>query len=106
MSTVDLAISLPAEDRTDLDDLGKSLQRPEAPFETRSLDGETVMTIIVTLSTVTFPYFEAWLNARVAARKDTSVSINGVKIDGYSANDAVRIYSEINKNIPIDGSNA
>jgi hypothetical protein len=104
MTSINVAVSVPVDDRAELEELRQHLQSDAPAFESRALDGETVVTILLALSTVALPYFEAWLNARVAAKKGTSVRDGEFRVDGYSAKDALLIMDRLHGKLNAEDS--
>jgi hypothetical protein len=104
-STMDanlIGISVGAEDLAALETFMREL--PETPeeadiVESRSLDGETLITVLVFVSVHTFPYIRDWLVARTKARKKTSVTLSGevTKLDGFSAREIERLVPAIER---------
>lgn len=103
MKSVEIAVSVPVVDSNNLSELAEGLLSEDPPFENRSLDGETMVTVIVTLTTLGIPYFKVWLNSRVAEKKYARVSIDGIRIDGYSEADVTRIYELVNRRTEDEG---
>ena len=104
-STMDanlIGISVGAEDLAALETFMRELPEPpeEADIvESRSLDGETLITVLVFVSVHTFPYIRDWLVARTKARKKTSVTLSGevTKLDGFSAREIERLVPAIER---------
>jgi hypothetical protein len=99
MNSIDVAISVPASDRHELEDLCLKLEMNEEPFETRALDGDTLCTVVLSIYTATLPIVAVWLRARVTEKKNSSVSYKGVSIHGYTAGDATQILNILERGL-------
>ena len=104
MEKLDLVIAVPSQDRDALDDVASSVNQLFVT-ESRSLDGETVATALVSIYVTGIPLFRAWLNARVAERKGCKVTIGGDVYQGYSADDVVKIIDNIESKLEIEHKN-
>src|SRR6266545_4495278 len=87
---INAVIAVPLDDADDLEELSRDLSA-HSPVESRALDGGSVATLLVSVYVASLPLIKAWLIARVERHKESTVSINGRRIHGYSAEDAVLI---------------
>lgn len=88
---VDVVITVPYDDLGDLTSLARELETGLSPIESRSLDGATTAAALVAVATTSIPVLRAWLVARLDAKKGSVVSFEGVKLQGYSANEVEKI---------------
>jgi hypothetical protein len=100
MSSVEVAVSVPLEDAADLERLFKSMQAPGAAMESRSLDGETVLTALLLVTTGSLGVFRAWLLARSAERRGCLVRIDGNTYRGYSSEEVIALLSAVRAKLP------
>lgn len=91
-----IAVSVPIEDAKDLEQLiGESDSPP--PIESRGLDGQTVVTVLLPFFLPVLPLVKTWITARVQQRKGCTVSIEGRKFNGYTADEVVKILEALEK---------
>jgi len=94
--TVPIAVTVAEYDAVELEKLRASF--PEAnsgddgsTIDVRSLDGETIAVIVLMLSREGIAVLTKWLIARVQARKPTTVSAHGIRIEANSVEDIERL---------------
>lgn len=91
---IDVAISVPFDDSDSLEAFPATAE-DLAIGESRSIDGNTLATIIVPVALASLPVLKAWLIARVEAKKGCVVSFDGATLHGYSADEVERITAAI-----------
>lgn len=87
MRTVDFSITVPREDAGQLQQLARDLNSSQKLQESRSLDGDTVVAAIVTLSGGGLAVLRTWIKAQVERQKAMTFHFNGRTFSGYSASD-------------------
>lgn len=87
-----LAIGVPLDSRTDLEDLATSLGEGSV-LEARGLDGQAILTLVVTLYTTSVPIVITWIRNREKYRKDMSVTIEGRRfiVNGYTSDEVIKM---------------
>ncbi|WP_395244116.1 hypothetical protein ACGGZK_18640 [Agromyces sp. MMS24-K17] len=90
-------VQVPEGDVDDLAELIAIAAEDEEVQMVHPFDGDTVAQILIVASATTLPFFKAWMNARVSARKSLEVIRKGTKIKGASADDVVKIMQALDK---------
>lgn len=99
---VDVVVSLPQADASALEDFERMDGDSIGFSETRSLDGNTMATALVSITLATLPVLKAWLISRVEAKKGCLVTFEGVTLQGYTAEEVSRIVAAIESQIADD----
>jgi hypothetical protein len=68
--------------------------------ETRALDGASLVAILVPLTTATAGYVAKIVIELIRARKEVEVLVDGKKIKGLSADDAVKVLRALTEHDP------
>jgi hypothetical protein len=97
--SVDVAVAIPFGDRGALAELDGNLANGSSVVESRSLDGVTLSTAIVTLTAVSLPTLKAWMVARLDAKKGCVVSFEGVTLQGYSVGEVEKIIGILRREV-------
>lgn len=97
--SVSVAIQVPTVDSDDLDEIGKTLETDQEIITGLPFDGEAVAQLVASVTTVSLPFFAAWLRARVDARKHLSVTIKGMKLRGYSPKEVEKIIDVVQREL-------
>ena len=97
--TNEIVVSVPISDVSELHELLVSLGAPDQEVsDVRSLDGETVATVLLVVTLRVLPLLRDWLVARANSHKETSITTSGVTIKANSAADAERLLAAV-KNV-------
>ena len=100
MDRIVIAVKAPLEASSDLRELIRDLGDVNAvPSESRALDGETLLTAIVSIGASTLPLLEAWLAGRTQRRQGATVQVQGMTFQGYTADEVVEIIQILKKNL-------
>ena len=86
-------VSVPVEESTDLEGL-KPLGTGEE-LGSQPYDGATIASVLVPLTSASVPVLRAWIISRFDAKKSQSVTIGGVKFEGYDAQEVQELLSEL-----------
>jgi hypothetical protein len=96
---LDLALSVDHENRSDLDAFVRQADAGASITESRSLDGITLATVLVTVGVGTVNALRDWLISLVDAKKGCIVSFKGVTLQGYSSDDVERLMRLIEREL-------
>jgi hypothetical protein len=89
-------VQVPAADAADLESLREL--SPDGELEhVHPFDGDAIVQILVTISAATLPYFQSWMDARVASRKSFEFRHRGTRIAGASADDVTKILKALDE---------
>jgi len=99
-----LVIQVPVGDQPDLERLLVAVASQAHPIESRPFDGATLVQALVILSPATYPFFRTWITARSERAKNTYVSIDGMRLRGFTAKEVVRLTKEIDMRVTGDES--
>jgi hypothetical protein len=101
---VSFVLQVPVADQIDLRQLTEGIASRSEIVESRPFDGETVVQALVVLSASTYPYFKSWMASRREKSKHTYVSIDGMRLRGFTAQEVVRISREIEHRLGSDAT--
>jgi hypothetical protein len=92
MSQTQVVIKAPSSDEEALRELTQALDCVDGePFESRALDGGTLLAAVVTVGIPTISLLKTWMLARVAQRRGCIVQLDGQIYQGYSAEEVAVI---------------
>ncbi|MGR6320016.1 hypothetical protein Q2K19_25795 [Micromonospora soli] len=98
MPQTQIVIKVPPLDEEALQQLVGALEDGDGePFESRALDGGTLLTAIVTVGIPTISLLRTWMLARVAQRRGCIVQIDGQTFQGYSAEEVALVVEALEK---------
>ena len=88
---LDIAVSVSHEDEHELASLIDHLNSSNTVGESRSLDGVTLSTAIITIGAASVTMLRDWLVSLVERKKGCVVSFSGVTLQGYSSGEVERM---------------
>lgn len=104
MPGVEVAVSVALEDAADLERLLELMQSPGPAMESRALDGETVLTALLLVTTASLGVLRTWLLARSAERRGCVARIDGNTYQGYSSQEVIGLLSVVSAKLPEESS--
>jgi hypothetical protein len=99
-----LVVQVPVADQEDLRQLVESSPSSGRIIQSRPFDGETVVQALLLLSPATYPFFRTWITSRTEKAKNTFVSIDGMRLKGFTPKEVLRITEEIERRLKNDDS--
>jgi hypothetical protein len=99
-----LSVQVPVTDREELQQLVESLAPGGRVVESRPFDGEAVVQTLLVLLPSTFPFFHTWIKSRSERAKNTYLSVDGMRLKGFTAGEVSRIAGEIRERLGNDDS--
>jgi len=99
-----VVIQVPVADQDELERLVSALAPQTPVIESRPFDGATLVQALVILSSTTYPFFRTWITSRSEKAKNTYVSIDGMRLKGFTAKEVTRITKEIDLRVKSDES--
>ncbi|MFG2349536.1 hypothetical protein [Streptomyces phaeochromogenes] len=99
---IDIVLAIQPEDREELESFLQRLDEGISPVESRSLDGATLVTALVTVTVTVIPPLKDWLISLVERRKGFLITFEGATLQGYSADEAERIISLLRAQVDDD----
>ncbi|MEU7809583.1 hypothetical protein AB0B18_24275 [Micromonospora chalcea] len=99
MSDAQVVIKLPSGEQAALQELILALDSDGTPFESRALDGGTLITAIVTITAPTILTLRTWMQARVAEQRGCTAQFDGHTFQGYTDEDISRLVSMLEKQL-------
>ncbi|HVX69712.1 MAG TPA: hypothetical protein VHA79_08490 [Mycobacteriales bacterium] len=93
-----IAVGVPAEDRSDLEDLSVALGLPSFdPVEVRPFDGQTAVQLVVALGGGggALRVVEVWLRERASVKKNFRVTVDGMEIVGADVEAVERVIAAL-----------
>ena len=60
-------------------------------LESQAFDGTPIVQAVVALTATSAPVMKAWLKSRATERTARSITVDGKRMEGYSASDVERI---------------
>ena len=100
-----LVVQVPVADQQDLRQLVESSPSSGRIIESRPFDGEAVVQALLVLSPTIYPFFRTWITSRSERAKNTYVSIDGMRLKGFTAREVARITEEIEQRLKNDDTN-
>lgn len=100
---IPIAIRVPEEDIEELRKLQKGVGSTDEIVVAHPFDGETVVQLVILLSSAGYPFFRSWLTYRATARKSYSVVHNGTELTGYTASEVETILKRLDGAAPTPG---
>jgi hypothetical protein len=99
-----LLVQVPVTEQDELQQLVERLASEGQIVESRPFDGETVVQALVVLLPATYPFFHTWIKSRSERAKNTYVSIDGMRLKGFTAEEVSRITGEVKQRLENDNS--
>jgi len=99
-----VVVQVPVADRHELQELAESLASEAQVVESRPFDGESVVQTLLVILPSTYPFFYTWIKSRSERAKNTYVSVDGMRLKGFTAEEVSRIASEIRQRVANDDS--
>jgi hypothetical protein len=102
---IDVIVSIDRDDsdaEADLKGLAEVMGADEPPVEELPLDAAQVVSLLVEISTATWPFFQSWVDARVKARREFKVVLDGVELTGYTAREAQQLLQTVKQRFDDD----
>ena len=91
MSSLPLIVSMNRENRAELVALLAATGHPGHVSEARALDGDTVCTVLLVLTSTSLAGWREWLKYRVDTRAQLEVKVGGVTLHGYSPDEILQL---------------
>jgi hypothetical protein len=86
-----IIVQVPSSDTADLSQLDETASLTE----TRPFDGESMVQILYVLGPGTLTTLITWIRARASSRKHFRIVVNGIEMNGYTANEAKRVVNQL-----------
>lgn len=90
-------VQVPEQDSPDLESLKDIAAEGAQVKQVHPFDGATAAQILLAVSTAALPFFQAWMQSRVEAKKAFDVSISGRKFKGTTSDDVVKILKALDE---------
>ena len=98
-------VQVPLGDQEDLQQLVENSVSEGGVTESRPFDGATVVQALLVLSSSTYPFFRTWITSRSQKTKNTYVSVDGMRLKGFTATEVKRIIQQIEERLKDDDPN-
>lgn len=89
-----IVVQVPASERDELERLGQQVDEDDIQ-ELHPFDGETVVQLVMGLSTASLPFLRAWMRERIEARKGFEIIHDGTALRGYTAREADHVLARL-----------
>ena len=97
--SLSLVVQVPIADRDDLQQLAEYVAPEPTVAESRPFDGESMVQTLLVLLPSTYPFFHTWIKSRSERAKNTYVSLEGMRLKGFTSDEVLHITGEIERRL-------